>query len=534
MKYATVVLSGTYSETAPQTRSLLNASAGQVFRFDRFLARVEYILARKKIGRVLVEERLDFRCPHTGAVEEVRRQLERLVRAGKEVYFFARTYDALQLYLASACPHRIIDPLGTIRFGGVARSFLFFRRIIDKYELKVEIVRRGRYKSAGDPYRVENLDDYNREQYEAVLDVLLSELSDKVVAGFHMERSELDELLAGKVLAAQAAVERKWIERACTKAALVADWRKEKLAPHETKKIGRSFGKGQRIALLFFEGAIIDGESRRDPMMGQMIGSESFVPIVERLARDKRVRGVVLRVNSPGGSATASEEIADSLTRLAEKKPLVVSMGPVAGSGGYWISCPGERIFAERTTLTGSIGVITMLISAREGLRRLGVTESTVRRGDYADLGSPFRAMSEQDRGILDHDVERLYRSFLDHVATTRKRPGEEIESVAEGRVWAGGEAATRGLVDEIGGVIDALAFLKKRLGLRRASVSFYPVVRYSLVQRFIMRNAAAVGSSFSAGPDLGALGLAVFLGSAVFARPLALAPEALADPWHG
>ena len=534
MKYARLVLSGTYAETAPQTRSLLNASSGPVFRFDHLLLRVEHILAHKEIGRVLVDQKLNFSVRLSGGLEAVRRQLERLTAAGKELFYYARGYDSQELYLASACAKRIVHPLGSLRFGGRSLSFLFYHRLLENHAVDVTVVRRGRFKSAGDAYRIESLDDSNREQYEAVLDSTMREMTEKIRSGFRREQTDIEELLGGKILGVTQAVDLGWLDRSCSLDALIGEWKKEKIGEAVLKRIGSSFGRGKRLVVLVFEGAIIDGESRRDPALGQMVGSDSFIREVERLTKNRRIKGVVLRINSPGGSATASEEISSALARLAEKKPIVVSMGPVAGSGGYWLACAGERIYAERMTLTGSIGVISMLISARAGLERFGVTESTLRRGEFADLGSPFRPVQERDREILDAQIDWIYQSFLDRVAGSRKRSSEEIRQVAEGRVWSGSDAVEQGLVDAVGSLTEAIGYLKEKLRLKRAAVQFLPVVRYSLVQRFLMRNAAGSGVSLSY-PSTLAGGLAALAGSLIVTSrgaPLAIAPEALVDPW--
>ncbi len=506
MKYAQINLSGTYLETAPLARPFLTAGRGPVFRFDAFLARVEHLLQRKNVDTVLIDHRMDFRVGLPGALDAIRHQLERLRGAGKRLVYYARSYDTATLYLASPCSERIIHPLGTVRFQGMARSFVFFKNLVEMNGLEVEIVRRGRYKSAGDIFRLESLDESNREQHQAILEATMRSFKDAVRSGFSKSESEVEELLGGRVLTAEEAVEAKWMTRSATKSNLVEEWRKAKAREESLRKVKIRFGKGTKVAVLVFEGAIVDGKSRRDPALGQSIGSDSFLPEIERLKKNKSIKGVVLRVSSGGGSALASEEIAEGLSELAEKKPLVVSMGGVAGSGGYWIALPGERIFAEPDTITGSIGVISMLFSARETLKRHGITESTVKIGELADLGSPFKSLTERERSVIEEDVDRLYRVFLAKVAEARESSPEAVHRVGEGRIWSGDDAKQAGLVDETGGVDSALEFLRKKLKAKRIAVRFYPIVKYSLVQRFIMRNAAAV--------DVGMNRILAFLGS--------------------
>ena len=533
MRYAVLNLTGTYAETAPLARTLLNAGRARLFRFDAFLSRIEHLLAARKIDTVLVDHHLDFRFGLPGSAEAVRHQLDRLRSAGKRVVYYARSYETVHLYLASACSERLIHPLGTVRHQGMARSFLFFKRLLERYDIETHIVRRGRFKSAGDIFRVENLDEYNREQNRALLEETMAHFNEKIRAGFGKSGEEIDGLLSGTVLAASEAVESKWITRSVTKAALLEEWRKEKARTASLEKVRVGFGKGKRIGVLVLEGAIVDGASRQDPAMGQAVGSDSFTKEIEALVKSRAFKGVVLRVNSGGGAVIASEEIAEGLARLASKKPLVVSMGGVAGSGGYWVALPGERIFSEENTITGSIGVILMLFSAREGLNRLGVTEDTVKIGEFADLGSPFKALTERERRLLEEEVERLYGDFLLRVADSRKQSVESIDHIAEGRIWSGERARGLGLVDEVGGLDAALSFLRERIKAKRIRVEFRPVVRYSFVQRLIMRNAAEVSDSVLPWFALRALepltqtGLsrASLLGS-LAARPLAIVPD--------
>ena len=252
----------------------------------------------------------------------------------------------------------------------------------------------------------------------------------------------------------------------------------------------------KKIAVLVFEGAIIDGTSKQHPLLGQALGAESFIPHIRALEKANTVKGVVLRVNSGGGSATASEDILDALSRLREKKPLVVSMSDVAGSGGYWISCCAERLFAHHSTLTGSIGVITMFFYLEKFLKKHGITASGIKTGPHADLGSVFHSMDEKEREIIDSEVERLYQLFLERVAESRVSIPEEIDAYAKGRVWAGNAALRHNLIDEIGGIESAVAYLRGTLDLPRAKVEFYPRIKHSFLEKRLIQSRSAPAAS--------------------------------------
>ncbi len=193
--------------------------------------------------------------------------------------------------------------------------------------------------------------------------------------------------------------------------------------------------------MLFLEGAIADGRSRRSLLTGQTIGAESFLPHIKRLRDDRSVAAVVLRVNSGGGSATASEDLYAEIRRLAEKKPVAVSFGGVAASGGYWVACSGAKIFAETTTLTGSIGVFSLSFHAESAMRHYGIGASVIRRGQSADRGSFLRSPTPGEEAQLEAEVDRVYGEFLDRVAKARVKDRNEIDTIAQGRVWSGSDA---------------------------------------------------------------------------------------------
>jgi protease-4 len=525
MKYASITLSGRFAETEPQTRSLQAAAASNRFRFDTFLLAVEKILAGRNLRRVLIDCRPDFAPGLFGGAEAVREQLARLSRAGKEVHFYAREYDQLRLYLASACTSRLIHPLGRLSFLGLARPFLFFRNALDKQKVEPEIIRRGEYKSAGDRFRTDSLDKANAEQYQVYLDRLMEETRVAVEQGFNKSRSDLRELLKGTILTAEAARQEGWIDEIGTLSHWKAEWKREKLKEQKLKKLGSSYGKGRKeIAVLIFEGSIIDGESKQLPLLGQALGDSSFVPHIRQLAEDKSVKGVVLRINSGGGSATASEEILSALRELREKKPLVVSMSELAGSGGYWLALEAERIFAQSTTLTGSIGVITLLFTVQKLLKRVGITAETLRTAPFADLGSALRSLTKEERRMMQGLVDEVYHAFVQKVAKARGRGSREIEEVARGRVWSGFDAVTQGLVDEVGGVTQAIAYLQGDLGLRRCTVSFHPRLKRSLLQKLLMKGSPVASLRLPGALSPGMLLKQPFSST----TPLLLMPESL------
>jgi protease-4 len=361
------------------------------------------------------------------------------------------------------------------------------------FGVDAEIIRRGDYKSAGDKFRTEHLDDAVRLQYESYIAAVMKILKEKILTGCKKTDEELDALLEGRVLTAENALEDDWVDEISTLGELENRWKEEKVREVKLKKdvqyVKRGFSLNRgRIAVLVFEGAVIDGHSRRDPLLGQAVGAASFIPSVRKLRDDKKVKAVVFRINSGGGSAFASEDITKELRELSKKKPVIVSMSEVAGSGGYWMSCCGNRTFAMPTTLTGSIGVISIYLSWYKLLDRFGITHDTIKEGEFADTGSPLRKLDPKERRMIDSEITSMYDKFLQVVSGFRDISREEVDSLGRGRVWSGSDAAANGLVDSSGGLADALRAAEEAAGLKKPLIRFYPEIKRGIIEKILMR----------------------------------------------
>ena len=502
MRYARIDLNGTYREIGAQTTGPLGVALDKSFRLDHYLERVERIASSRSIRRVLIVRGERFSAPAFGALHEIRDGLRRIVAAGKEVVFYAPEYGVPEWYLASACTRRILHPLGTVSFLGVARTGLFFRKLLDKHDIDVEVIRRGRYKSAADPFRTDRFDEFNREQLDALLGGVVAAMKQAIAESGVLTATLIEEMIAGRVVLAKDAEAESLVDGLATVDGLVADWKTDRGKEVSLKKVRGIYGRGARLRVLVFEGAVVDGENRRDPLLGQAIGDRAFTAAIRAVRDDKRTKAVVFRINSGGGSAVASENIVNELSRLAEKKPVVVSMGPVAGSGGYWIAMTGRRLFALPTSITGSIGVITLFLNIAKLLARHGITTDTVKHGEYADFGSALRAMKSEEKADAERVVDALYREFLARVAAFRGKTPEQIDALGEGRVWLGKDALAVGLVDELGGLHDAIEYARTLIGKKKVRVKFGPSVKRSFVARLLTKRAAGVDSALASIPD--------------------------------
>lgn len=495
MKYCELVLDGVLYETAPPGRSLVGSGAHRAqCRFDRFLASVEALIRNRRVARVLIHRMPGFRPQAHAGYEMIRAQIARLTGAGKEVWFYAEQYAVGDLYMASAATRRVLHPLGTLHALGLSHPFLFFRKALHERKIQVEVFRRGRYKGALDSVRNDRLDHAQREQYDDLLSAVMDEFQDRIAEGYRRPLSDLQPLTEGKILTAREAYERAWVHHCRSYAELIGDWRDKKVRKLEPKVSAKGFGSGKTVAVLYLEGTIVTGRSRSSPVFGRSLGAATVCRQLAQLERNRRVKAVVLRINSGGGSATASESILHAVERLKRSKPVVVSMGEIAASGGYWIATQAERLFVEHTTITGSIGVLMAVLNLREFLKARGITEETVKTHEHADLAEPFRRLTNDERQQLDEIVSKLYFAFLKRVAEFRQRSVGEIDRVAEGRVWTGYDAVRLGLADEVGGLTEAIEYVR-RIHTGSARVRYLPRARRSAVDRLLARSVSG-GSS--------------------------------------
>lgn len=412
--------------------------------------------------------------------------------SGKPVYAYGEDYSQKDYYVASAADSVFLNPAGDFELKGLAAELQFFRGTLEKIGVKPEIFYAGKFKSATEPFREYKMSDANRLQLSVLINTLWKEYLQAAAAHTKTDTAVVDAWAReGTVLLPEDAQRLGLVDR-------LAYWdeveslirrktdqkEKDKIAftqigDYSRSKAGAALKEG-RIAVLFAEGEITDGKSENS----YEIASESFVAQIRRIRDNDKVKAVVLRVNSPGGSARASEVILRELKLLQEKKKLVVSMGDLAASGGYYISAMADSIFALPTTLTGSIGVFGLMFNASELLtQKLGVTFDEVKTAPYADFPSFTKPFTDAERARMQRGVDAIYALFKSRVAAGRNLSPEQVDSIAQGRVWLGQDALSVGLIDRIGGLEDAI-----RSAAKLADISDYSVVTYpEPVDRFQM-----------------------------------------------
>ncbi len=424
------------------------------------------------------------------ALRELRAAIASFRQSKKPVHAYLVNPDSRDYYVASAASVITIDPFGSLAMPGLASEQLFFTGMFEKYGIGMQVSRVGKFKAAVEPFTRKDMSPENRLQTETFLGDLWSEVKRGVAQSRGIDTLALQTLVdaQGIILPAEAkaaklvdrvayfddvlddlqqlaAVDRtadgvppspKDSMRAAEMATLLDRPTLPQITLGEYAPIAvakdRSFSASQTIAIVYAEGDIVDGEGGDG-----MIGGSSLSRELRRVRNDSKVKAVVLRVNSPGGSAIASEQIQRELMLIRKQKPIVVSMGTVAASGGYWISTAAARVFAQPNTITGSIGVFSLVPNIKVLANRNGVTFDTVKTGRYADLFSIARPRSEAELAVLQRGTDAVYDAFIMRVSTARSLSTDSVRAIAEGRVWSGEDAMRIGLVDSIGGLDAAL-----------------------------------------------------------------------------
>lgn len=424
------------------------------------------------------------------ALRELRAAIAGFRQSKKPVHAYLVNPDTRDYYLASAASMITIDPFGSLLMPGLASEQIFFTGMFEKYGIGMQVSRVGRFKAAVEPFTRRDMSPENRLQTASYLGDLWSEVKRGVaqsrgidtialqtmvnaqgiilpadakaaklvdrVAYFDDELDDLQKLATAARSADGAKQSTKDSIRAAEMATLLDRPTLPQITLGDYAPIAvardRSFSASQTIAIVYAEGDIVDGEGGDG-----MIGGAALSRELRRVRSDGKVKAVVLRVNSPGGSAIASEQIQRELTLIRKQKPIVVSMGTVAASGGYWISTAAARVFAQPNTITGSIGVFSLLPNIKALANRHGVTFDTVKTGRYADLFSLARPRNDAELAVLQRGTDAVYEAFILRVATARKLTPDSVRAIADGRVWSGEAAMRIGLVDSIGGLDAAL-----------------------------------------------------------------------------
>jgi protease-4 len=413
-------------------------------------------------------------------VQSIRNKLKEFKESGKFITAYANIYTQKGYYLSSIADVIYVTPTGIIEFRGLSSERLFFKDFQEKYGVKMEVIRHGKYKSAVEGYLDDKMSEANREQISSFLNSIWSEFLADISESRGLTVQELNNIadtlgtrspeLALKSNMIDGTIYRDQYEEVL-KELIETDVNYVSISDYISTGKGRIRSTAtDEIAILYTQGTMLYGEGDES-----VIGQESVIDAIRKIKKDSKIKSVVLRVNSPGGVALTGDLIWRELELLKAEKPFVVSMGDVAASGGYYIACGGDRIIAEPTTITGSIGVFGTIPNVSGLADRIGINAERVSTNKQAQGYSLYEPITDEFYDEQSQGVEEVYAAFLSRVAAGREMTYQEVDAVAQGRVWTGVEALENGLVDELGSLDDAVQRAAELAGLVNYRTSDYP-----------------------------------------------------------
>ena len=417
--------------------------------------------------------------------QELRKALEDFKTSGKFILAYNNEISQLDYYLQTVADQVYIDALGSVNLRGLSSEILFFKGLQEKTGIQMEVIRHGKYKSAVEPFLDDHMSENNRLQTTELLKSMWHTIATGIAQSRNLPLERIDEIateLGGRTAALAKAnglvdgilFRDEFEQILCEKTGKkkIDDVNFIHIEDYAEAVVGKGSSKVKdKVAVIYAEGEIVQGEGRNG-----VIGHKTIIRALRKAADNKDVKAIVLRVNSPGGDALASEWMHREIDMTKKKKKVYVSMGNYAASGGYYISCNADRIFAEAGTITGSIGVFGVIPNASALANQWGINAETVSTHPNAQWYSVFQKPTEQFRKETTESIEGIYSIFLDRVARGRAKTVAEVDSIAQGRVWSGKEALANGLVDELGSVNDAIAYAAKENGLKEYRTISYPV----------------------------------------------------------
>jgi protease IV len=417
-------------------------------------------------------------------LQDLRELVLKLRQAGKRVVAWAPSYTTGTYYLACACDEILLMPAGMVQPLGFASSAVFLADGLARFGLSADFIQVSPYKSAADPLTKSRMSDEFREQVTWLLESQHAEVANAIADSRKIDEAGAREIIDCSPYGDDVALEKHVVDGILAEEELptrlggaIGSWER---ASRKLRTPAPRLARGKYVAMMRIEGTIVDGRSAslpvRPPVQVPLVGDDragdlSVVQVARQVASDRRAAAVVLYVNSRGGSSTASEAMRHALIAVAKRKPVVVVMGAVAGSGGYDVATPGRWIVARPGTLTGSIGVLGGKIVTGSLFEKLLVNRETVALGRHVTMNSDERRFSDEEREIIEAEIQRVYRGFVDTVATSRKLPREQVEPVAQGKVWTGRQALERRLIDELGGLEAGIKKARELAGLPASAV---------------------------------------------------------------
>lgn len=471
--------------------SFLSFEAKKTLGLDDILANIKKAKTDNNIKGILLD--VGYIPAQLATIEEIRSALINFKNTSgksgtgnKFIYAYSEVYSQKGYYLVSVADKIFLNPTGILEFKGFSAEIMFYKHALEKLEIEPQVFYNGKFKSYTEPFRLDKMSEPNRIQTTEFLNEMYHGFIGRIAESRKLSEKYLDSVANNLLIRkAEDAKELKLVDELSYEDEML-DSIKYRLSIDEKKEIDfitmnkyvnvvdqnkSKVAAKERIAIIYAEGEIVDGKSDEGE-----VGSITFAKTIRDARLNDKVKAIVLRVNSPGGSALASDIIWREITLARKKKPVVVSMGGVAASGGYYISCAADTIVAEPNTLTGSIGVLGIIPNIEKFFNnKLGITFDGVKTSRFADMPTVTRPMSAEERQIVQMEVDRIYHDFVSKVAEGREKTVEEIDSIAQGRVWSAMSAKEIGLVDVIGGIDDAVKIAASMAKVEQYSIMSLP-----------------------------------------------------------
>jgi protease-4 len=399
-------------------------------------------------------------------VQEIRNAILDFKKSGKFVVAYSDTYTQIAYYLASAADKVYLNPEGNLEMLGLKAQVMFYKGALEKLGINAQIIRHGKFKSAVEPFMLDKMSPANREQFDVLLNSIWGNITSEISKSRNISVEELNSIANNMLVTdGESAIKAKLVDgllykdelikKLTTFAKLEKDKEPEAISITKYDQVAAKDEKfsHEKISVIYANGEVVMGSD------SQNLSEKEISNAIRTARKDENTKAIVLRVNSPGGSALASDIIWREMDLARKVKPVVVSMGDYAASGGYYITAPANIIYAQPTTLTGSIGVFGVLFDVQKGLKdKLGISVDVAKTNEHADLGTPFRSLSSNENQVIQMEIERIYKTFTSHVSAGRRLPASYVDSIGQGRVWSGLMAQKLKLVDKIGGLTDAIA----------------------------------------------------------------------------
>ncbi len=443
-----------------------------------------------------------------GSAQEMRDAISDFRSSGKKAICYMEVAGNKEYYIASACDRIVLNPAGTLAFYGLRSEVESYKGTLDKLGIEADLYHIGKYKSASEMFTNDVMSDAHRESLNSILDDLHSQMVSGVAKDRKVSKQKVQDWIDNGPYTASEAKKDDLVDELIYSDKL-GEVAKQTIGTKANRLTAKEYGNRKyydydwtekpRIAVIYASGFMLPGRSMYGGgilSVPSVMGSDTINEAIERAREDDSVKAIVLRVDTGGGSVFASDLIWRELMLTKGKKPLIVSMGDVAASGGYYISAPADTIVAEPGTITGSIGVITGKFSLRGLYDKLGIKKEIIKKGRNADIYSEYSIFTDEQKEIINRQMKELYRDFVGKVAEGRKMDREAVESVAQGRAWTGSQAKENGLVDEVGGLQLAISIAKEKADMKESEMPEILILPEPepLWQRFFLENVSLLG----------------------------------------